>query len=80
MEFSPEKMRARFAELRDKRDRLQEKAAPLRLQRDGAWAKALEERAKLDTKIARAEDGLFEAEQELAALSRALNGKVEAAE
>lgn len=77
---SPEEMRARFAELTEKRERILAKSEPLRAARDKhANDSAAKERA-MNAKIKAAEAGLFENEQERAMIARALGGKTGAIE
>ena len=71
-------MRARFAELRDQIAAIEAVSTPLREKRDAILAKAqaIADTAKpLDVQILTAELGLYDAKNELAMLSRALNGK-----
>ena len=76
MDFSPAKLRARFAELAKQ---YEAKAAPrdkLRAERDARHAKLTQaELAKYDDKIRKANEGLFDIEMERAAVARALGGK-----
>lgn len=75
MDFSPETLRARFHELTAQHDEIRAKSDPLRAKRDALSQKhALEEKA-LNDRIKEVEAGLFEIEQERAALARALGGK-----
>jgi len=75
MEYSPETMRARFAELAANRADILEVSAPLRTQRDQLVRQNLDAIASLDDQIASAEETLFKVDQELALISRALGGK-----
>jgi len=75
MDFSPDRMRARFAELAglaaDKRAR----AAPLRRERDDFVQSNSAKEARMNAAIAKAEAGLFELDQEAAMIARALGGR-----
>lgn len=75
MDFSPDRMRARFAELAwlaaDKRA----KAAPLRRARDEFVRANEAKEARMNAAIARAEAGLFDLDQEAAMIARALGGR-----
>lgn len=73
---TPKQMRARFAELTGQAEKIRANADPLREARDklaADHAKAIESH---NAKIAKAEDGLFDIEQERAQLVRALGGKM----
>lgn len=74
MDFDPDKMRKRFWELKAKRDAVRAKADPIRAARDKVAKRHAKEIAKHNDKVAAAEKGLFEMDQELAALSRACGG------
>lgn len=76
MDFNPEKMKARFWELKAKRDAQRAKADPIRAARDKIVAKHTKELAGHDAKVKAAEKGLFEIEQEMAMLARALGGRM----
>lgn len=76
-------MRARFAELQAQIAAIEAVSTPLRDQRDAIvrQAQALADTAKpLEAQIVTAEAGLYEAKNELASLSRALNGKTAVAD
>lgn len=73
---SHEEMRARFWELKAQRDEKREKADPIRAERDELVAKQLKELEKADAKVAKAEEGLFDIEQEMAMLVRAVGGRM----
>ena len=71
-------MRLRFHELRAQIAAVEAVSTPLRAKRDAihARAQAIADAAEpLDAQILTAEAGLYEAKNELAMLSRALNGK-----
>lgn len=74
MDFSPEKLRARFAELTKQYD-----ASPihkLKAERDAKADKLTRAQlVKYDEKIRAANKGLYEIEMERAAIARALGGK-----
>lgn len=74
-----DQMRARFRELTAERDGKRAAAAPLREARDTAVqaAQAAMDAAHLqyDAAIAEQEDGLFDIDQEIARISRFLDGK-----
>lgn len=77
MDFSPDKLRARFAELTKKYDAGDAKRTALQHERDGKIAKGLppaEERAYA-VKIKKLHAELAPIEEERAAISRALGGK-----
>ena len=74
--MNPEKMRARFHELKAKRDAQRAKADPIRAERDKLVAKQLKELDAHDAKVKKAEEGLFDIEMEMGMLVRALNGKM----
>jgi hypothetical protein len=73
---TPDEMRARFWELKARADAQREKAAPLREERDKLVAEQMKELAKHDAKVAKAEDGLFDMDQEMAVLVRAVGGRM----
>ena len=73
--FDPSEMRARFRVLHAQREAIRAKAAPLRQARDAVEAEARAKCAQMDTEIAKAEDNLLAIKEEMAVLSRALNGK-----
>lgn len=71
-------IRARFHELRAEIDTIEAASAPLRNERDAVLAQAAQIEASatpLTAKIRVAEAGLYEKKNELALLSRALDGK-----
>lgn len=74
MDFSPDKLRARFAELTK-----QYEASPihkLKAERDKSFAKLNQaQRDDFDKRIRKANEGLYEIEQERAVIARALGGK-----
>lgn len=71
----PETLRKRFHELTARSAKIRKASLPLRDQHDALLRKQADERGKLVARIRKAEDGLFEIEQERAALSRALGGQ-----
>ncbi len=75
MDFTPPKLRARFRDLTEQMHKIHAKRDPLRTKRDALVAEQAEELAKHDKAIAKAEDGLFEIDQERAMIVRALGGK-----
>jgi uncharacterized coiled-coil DUF342 family protein len=75
MDFAPDKLRARFAELSEKRDRIRAKADPLREERDSFVQANAAKEAAMNAAIRKAEEGLFELDQEAATIARALGGK-----
>jgi chromosome segregation ATPase len=83
MDFSPDKLRARFHELTGERARFDAKLDPLREERDGILRgdtkltvkKANARRQALDEKIEKLQQELTPIENERAALARALGGK-----
>lgn len=76
MDLDPNKMRKRFHELGDKRDKIRAKADPLRTTRDKAARRHATEIAKHNDKVRSAEQGLFEIDQERAMIARALGGRL----
>jgi hypothetical protein len=74
--MNPDAMRARFADLSTQRDAKLALSEPLRDQRDTIVRQNTAEVATLDAQIAAAEAGLGDIAQEMAMISRALNGKV----
>jgi hypothetical protein len=78
MDFSPDRMRARFAEITKLTADKRAKAGPLREERDAFVQGNAAKEARMNAAIARAEDGLFELDQEAAMIARALNGKTSA--
>ncbi len=75
MDFSPEKMRARFRELTEQTVKLHARRDPVRAKRDALVKKQMAALAKADAEVTKAEEGLFEIDQERAMLVRALGGK-----
>jgi hypothetical protein len=73
--FDEATMRKRFHELTAQRNAILTKSVPLREKRDAHVNAARETEAKMNAEIKKAEAGLFEIEQERAALVRALKGK-----
>lgn len=71
-----ETMKKRFWELKAQQEKRRAKADPVRDERDKLVAKQLKELEAADKKVAAAEDGLFEIEQEMAALVRAVGGRM----
>jgi uncharacterized protein (DUF3084 family) len=76
MQFDPDKMRKRFHELKAKRDAHRAKSDPIRAARDKVAARHTKEIAKQDEKVRVAEKGLYEIEQEMAMLVRAVGGQM----
>ena len=75
MAFDKKTLRARFAELQAQRATITETSAPLRKQRDDIVNKARDAEQAARKKVATAEAGLFDIDQELAMISRALRGQ-----
>ena len=75
MDFSPDRMRARFAELARLAAGKRAKAAPLREERDAFVQGNEAKEARMNAAIAKAEEGLFELDQEAAMIARALGGR-----
>lgn len=76
MDFSPEKMRARYAELTAKGEEIRAKAAPMREARDAFANEARDKELAMNAEIAEVEAGLGQIDNERALISRALGGKV----
>jgi uncharacterized coiled-coil DUF342 family protein len=76
---TPEKMRARFAELGQQRDDILARSTPLREARDAFANEAREKEQAMNDKIRKAETKLLEIDQERALIARALGGKTGAA-
>lgn len=74
MDFSPDKMRARFHVLTAKAEAHRAKLAPVREAREKLIAKHIKEAAPLDAKVKAAEKGLVDIDNERAALVRACGG------
>ena len=68
-------MRERFEELLAKRNTILAKAGPLREQRDADFNAAQELRRKRDVEIKEVEADLYETQNDLGKLARALGGK-----
>jgi hypothetical protein len=73
---SAESMKKRFWELKAQQAKQRAKSGPVRAERDKLVAKHLKEVEAADKKVAAAEDGLFEIEQEMALLVRAVGGRM----
>jgi hypothetical protein len=74
MQLDPDKMKARFWELKAKRDIKRGKADPIRAARDKVVRRHAKELGTHDAKVRKAEDGLYEIEREMAMLVRAVGG------
>jgi hypothetical protein len=72
---TPEKLRARFAELAADREAVMNATAPLRAERDDLSADTAARVARIDAQIAELTEGLFDADNEAAMIARALGGK-----
>jgi hypothetical protein len=78
---STDEMRARFDDLTGQREAILATSGPLRQQLSDGWESlSRTDETALRAQIATAEDGLYEIDQERAALSRALAGKTSAPE
>jgi hypothetical protein len=75
MDFSPDKLRARFAELTKQYNQMDAKRAPIQQARDKYMEKHGAKLAEFDDRIRKANKGMYEVEMERAAISRALGGK-----
>lgn len=75
MDFSPDKLRARFAELTKQYEAKDAKRAPIQAERDKYMETVGKKLAGFDDRIRAANKGLYEIEMERAAISRALGGK-----
>lgn len=73
--YSPEAMRARFAELVVQRDAIRAVVDPLREARDAHVQAARATEDEMNEEIRTASEGLYEIDQEIGVLTRALNGK-----
>jgi predicted nucleic acid-binding Zn-ribbon protein len=71
----PIEIHARFWELTQKAEKMRAKSGPLREQHDDLIRSQAKARKTLEDKISTAEKGLFDIEQERAALARALGGQ-----
>jgi len=69
-------MEARFWELSKRRDSIREKADPVRAKRDKLAQKHQKEIEKANAEVKAVEKGLFDIDQEIAMISRALGGKI----
>lgn len=75
MDLNPAVLRARFADRGTDRDAALAVSAPLRAERDALVASTADRVAALDVRIAEAEAGLFDIDQERALIARALGGR-----
>lgn len=76
MDFSPDKLRARFAELTKQYNAMDAKRAPLQQERDKKHASLTTKQLQVyDDKIRKANKGMYEVEMERAMIARALGGK-----
>lgn len=77
MDFSPDKIRARFHELTQQREKIDAKLVPLRAKLDKAGGRDMTPaaEAKLRADIVKLQHELAPIEQERAACARALGGK-----
>lgn len=75
MDFSPEKLRARFAALTKQYEAKDAKRAPLQAKRDKYMETHGAKLADFDKQIIAANKGMYEIEMERAAIARALGGK-----
>ena len=75
MDFDPKKLRARFAKLTKDHDAIEKRAAPLRKAYDVLCQENRKAEDAAADKIKRTTEGLFDIEQERAAIARALGGK-----
>jgi uncharacterized coiled-coil DUF342 family protein len=73
--FSEDAMRERFHDLGKRRAEILETSAPLRERRDKLVQEFDPQVRELNARIKEAEVGLYDVDQERAALSRALKGK-----
>jgi 3-methyladenine DNA glycosylase/8-oxoguanine DNA glycosylase len=73
---TPDEMRARFWELKAERNKIDAKREGPRAAYDELVAKHEKERAAAAEKVKKAEAGLFDIDQEMAALVRAVGGKM----
>jgi len=80
MDFTPDKMRARFAELEKKLKKHVDDLQPTRDKRDKLSAQNAVEIDKLGKQIRDAQQPMVDIEMEMAALARALGGKTSAPE
>lgn len=76
MDFSPDKLRARFAELTKQYEAKDAKRAPLQAERDKKFDSLTPAKLRdFDKRIKAANKGMYEIEMERAAIARALGGK-----
>jgi hypothetical protein len=73
---TPDRMKARFWELKKQRDAQRAKADPIRAERDKLVKKHAAELAKVEKRMLAAENGLGEMDQEMAMLVRAVGGRM----
>lgn len=76
MEMNPDKLRKRFHDLTAQAAKIRAKSDPIRAKRDKAQKDYMESIGKQNEALKKAEDGLFEIEQERAMIARALGGRV----
>ena len=75
MDFDPKKLRARFAKLTADHDAIRRKADPLRADYDDLVQRNRKAEDAAAAKVKKAEAGLYDIEQERAAIARALGGR-----
>lgn len=78
MAMTTDLLKQRFREACAERDAIHAKSGPLRVKRDAIMAKAREVEktaVPVNEQIEKAEAGLFELQNEIATISRALNGQ-----
>ena len=75
MDFTPETLRKRFHELCDQRDQIRQKAQPVRDEYDAISQKRDLELNPLRIKLKEIEAPLYNLDQEIATIARALGGK-----
>lgn len=75
MDFTPETLRARFRELCAQRDSIRQKAQPIRDEYDVISQKRDLELNPLRIKLKEIETPLYNLDQEIATIARALGGK-----
>lgn len=75
MQFTEDGMRARFHALTAEREKILAKSGPLRAERDAFVQETRPKEQAMNAAIKKAEAGLFDIDQERAALARALKGK-----
>lgn len=76
--FTKEAIKARFTELAEKRAKIKAKADPIRKERDAHVAAHQPKEAALNARLLKAEEGLYDIEQELAFLARGLGSETPA--